>query len=204
MRLTFSSFRQATRAEATRNRRRRLNSYSGPFPITAIVARMAKSKGSSVVPNRALHNRLSFLYQAAALLATAPAPESEPSAAVHTSEQNGLQRPQMEGMSRRLLTDMRSVSHKARIRIGGDMKRTICKHCDTLLVEGVTCTSTVENQSRGGAKPWADVLIIKCKVCDRAKRFPVNARREPGKAVRLQRAAQLTADAAANGEVKDP
>lgn len=83
-----------------------------------------------------------------------------------------------QSMPRKLLTDLRAVAQKSQIRISPAIKRTICKYCDTLLVDGHTCSSTVENRSKGGKKPWADVLVIKCHTCGRTKRFPVNAQRQ--------------------------
>lgn len=79
---------------------------------------------------------------------------------------------------RKFITDLRAVAQKSQIRISPTIKRTICKYCDTLLVDGDTCSFTVENRSKGGKKPWADVLVIKCHTCGRAKRFPVHAQRQ--------------------------
>ncbi|KAK7742867.1 hypothetical protein SLS63_000435 [Diaporthe eres] len=91
---------------------------------------------------------------------------------------------QTRNMSHTLLADFRSVSLKSQIRVSPAMKRSICKFCDTLLVEGQTCTSTVENTSKGGRKPWADVLVIKCHTCHHAKRFPVDAPRQQRRPLR--------------------
>ncbi|EJT68478.1 RNAse P Rpr2/Rpp21 subunit domain-containing protein [Gaeumannomyces tritici R3-111a-1] len=165
------------------------------------MAKGAKRKAGSGVQNRPTYTRISFLYQAAALLASTrqqqpakdpladrPAPEkhdgqagpadgSGSGAPSRDEEKHGDHR-QLEGMSRRLLSDLRSVSLKSQIRLGPALKRTVCKFCDTLLVEGRSCTSTVENKSRGARKPWADVLVITCDTCGRAKRFPVAAPRQ--------------------------
>lgn len=156
---------------------------------------MAKKKVPGV-PNKPSYCRLSFMYQAASLLAAPAKPSqvNDPAATQVTDsdvlmelDSDNANNPstQMDertavrtrNMSHRLLTDFRSVSLKCQIRVSPDMKRTICKFCDTLLVEGQTCTSTVENTSKGGKKPWADVLVVKCHTCHRAKRFPVNAPR---------------------------
>lgn len=160
---------------------------------------MAKKKAPGV-PNRHLYTRISFLYQAATYLAIASKEEAEPASKSSTTPQdamksndgsidggNGAPRvleqlmsataPQ-QNMSRKILTDMRAVTLKAQIRISPDIKRTICKHCDTLLIDGQTCSSTVENTSKGGKKPWADVLVIRCHTCSREKRFPVSAQRQ--------------------------
>ena len=152
---------------------------------------MAKTK-STGVGNRHHYARVSFLYQAAALLATSTAAEAgqDMSAGKTTAPKDvedgvggvggvgGVEGPQLQGMSRRLATDMRTVSLKTQMRMTPDMKRTLCKYCDTLLIEGKTCISTVENESKGGRKRWADVLVIKCKTCGGAKRFPVDAGRQ--------------------------
>ncbi|KAK8040530.1 Rpr2-domain-containing protein [Apiospora marii] len=73
---------------------------------------------------------------------------------------------------------MRTTSEKAVIRLSPALKHTVCKYCDSLLIEGETCVSVVENASKGGKKPWADVLVIRCKACKGVKRFPVGASRQ--------------------------
>ena len=80
--------------------------------------------------------------------------------------------------SRQLVVQLRAISLKSQIRLSHAMKHTICKRCDTLLIPGSTCTSYMENNSRGGRKPWADVLVTTCAGCGTAKRFPVGAKRQ--------------------------
>lgn len=82
------------------------------------------------------------------------------------------------GPSRHLISQLRSVSLKGQIRLSQAMKHSICKRCDALLVPGSTSSTRVENKSRGGKKPWADVLIITCHSCGAVKRFPVGAKRQ--------------------------
>ncbi len=170
---------------------------------------MAKNKAAGGVHNRALYSRASFLYQAAALCAETQQPQQDapsvtepqapaqgrvsPSGGVHGNGSEGRGRGRqapLQGMSRHLLTDLRSVSLKTMIRLTPGIKRTICKYCDTLLMEGKTCTSTVENQSKGAKKPWADVLVITCNTCGGAKRFPVAAPRPPRKTARAGKEAE--------------
>lgn len=180
----------------------------------------AKDKGSkaSNVPQRHIHSRVSFLYQAATLLSKAQtndqkAPGSmiddhhgkqasvDPRAEnVHAAvlvenskradEGRGAQarrespnREAPPGLSishapiaRHLLSHLRGVSLKSQIRLSPAIKHSLCKRCDTLLVPGSTSTSMVENLSKGGTKPWADVLVIQCCICHAEKRFPVGAR----------------------------
>lgn len=164
---------------------------------------MAKKKVPGV-PNKASYCRLSFMYQAASFLAATSADQSQSSDQATSqktdfdchmkvdgdninqpnAEKNRGTAMQTRNMSHRLLADFRSVSLKSQIRVSPAMKRSICKICDTLLVEGQTCTSTVENTSKGGRKPWADVLVIKCHTCHHAKRFPVNVPRQPRRPLR--------------------
>ncbi|CAJ2504219.1 Uu.00g116130.m01.CDS01 [Anthostomella pinea] len=155
---------------------------------------MAKSKAGSV-PNRHIYSRISYLYQAATYLEShntkqSPA-HSSPTADDETGQLGGQELPPTaqasQTLSRRLLTDLRTTSLKSQIRLSRAMKHTICKFCDSLLVEGETSTSTVENTSKGGKKPWADVLVVKCNSCERAKRYPVGAPRQKRRPVRPTR-----------------
>ncbi|KAJ9155485.1 hypothetical protein NKR23_g1698 [Pleurostoma richardsiae] len=158
---------------------------------------MAKSKTPGGVSNRPIYSRVSFLYQAAAYLA---APQQHAQAHQAGDVQDGRQEihaqtSQLQGMSRRLATDLRTVAQKTLIRVSPEMKRTICKYCDTLLVEGKTCTSVVENMSKGGKKPWADILVLRCNTCGGEKRFPVQAPRQKRRAIREREAQEALAEA---------
>ncbi|KAL2069085.1 hypothetical protein VTL71DRAFT_15423 [Oculimacula yallundae] len=151
---------------------------------------MAKPKTGSV-PNKAIYSRVSYLYQAAAYMAAQqqqyPAKESQTTAddednkeGTGTTAANSgeLQLPLSQPASRRLVSDMRAVSHKVLMRISPAMKHSICKNCDTMMIDGSTCTSEVENRSKGGKKPWADILVRRCNTCGLAKRFPLVADRQ--------------------------
>lgn len=156
---------------------------------------MAKGKNNGV-QNRAIYSRASFLQQAATLLSlsthrdesAASKGDSSPSQARPVVEGSSEASPpadfQLQGMSRRLATDMRSVSLKTRIRLTPTVKQTVCKFCDSVLIEGHSCTSTVENRSRGGRKPWADVLVRRCHTCGRERRYPVSAEKQRRKTER--------------------
>lgn len=92
-------------------------------------------------------------------------------------EPNVLQS-QNSALSRQLLGHLRAVSLKGQIRLSPNMKHSICKRCDLLLVPGSSATVQTENKSRGGKKPWADVLVMTCTACGTAKRYPVGAKRQ--------------------------
>ncbi|KAK3196248.1 hypothetical protein K4F52_000628 [Lecanicillium sp. MT-2017a] len=154
---------------------------------------MAKAKGAPGVQNKNIYTRASYLYQAASYLATQSQGSPEAADKPRSSEE---ERKAAQNISRQLLSDMRAVSLKVLIRQSPELKRTVCRYCDTLLVEGESCSSAVENASRGGRKPWADVLVVRCLSCDNVRRYPVSA------APRQKRRALREAEAKAEKEKK--
>ncbi|KXJ94071.1 RNAse P Rpr2/Rpp21/SNM1 subunit domain-domain-containing protein [Microdochium bolleyi] len=150
---------------------------------------MAKIKGAGNVPNRPIYARMSFLYQAAAYLSNHAGPQSTADSSPRgNTADNGEDSPGRvsdlairDALSRRYMTDMRSTSKKAQISMSPALKHTICKYCDTLLVEGQNSTAAIENLSRGGRKPWADMLVVTCHTCGGFKRFPVHVTRQKGR-----------------------
>jgi ribonuclease P protein subunit RPR2 len=147
------------------------------------MAKVKASKGVGSVPNKALHSRVSYLYQAAAYLATQQQhsrtdvhvgrKEEPPATTTNLQKISGF-----NPASRRLISGLRSVSMKAQMRMSPAMKHSVCKNCDTMLIDGSTCTNEVENKSKGGRKRWADVLVRKCNTCGFEKRFPIGAERQ--------------------------
>lgn len=81
-------------------------------------------------------------------------------------------------LQRQMVSHLHAVSLKAQIRLSPALKRTVCKRCHTLLIPGSTCHERLENLSRGGKKPWADILILHCDTCGTQKRTPVRAARQ--------------------------
>ncbi|KAK0615749.1 RNAse P Rpr2/Rpp21/SNM1 subunit domain-containing protein [Bombardia bombarda] len=161
------------------------------------MAKAGGTKKNGGVPGRTLYSRVSFLHQAAAFLSSVRQPQPQPrNSTTATSEaeataadvavsRSPLLGPQSKSsMSRRLAGDMRSVSLKTRIRLSPVVKQSICKFCDSVLVEGETCTSAIENPSRNGKKPWADVLVRKCHACQKERRYPISAKRPTRKTKR--------------------
>ncbi|CAK7204430.1 hypothetical protein SEUCBS139899_007187 [Sporothrix eucalyptigena] len=168
---------------------------------------MAKGKGTTgnaAVTNRPAYSRVSFLYQAAALLAGPKPSKSSSELSISTGPEDGSANDNktedattpvpMHGMARQLLSQMRSVSRKTNMRLRTSMKHRVCKYCDSLLLEGTTCVSVVENRSRGGRKSWADILAVTCTTCGRIRRYPVSAPRQPRRPVRGEAAKQAGAD----------
>jgi ribonuclease P protein subunit RPR2 len=149
---------------------------------------MAKGKAGGSVQNRAIYSRISFLQQAAITLSAVPRSAADSGSAMDTntpSANNPLSSAEsvsdsrsvkaLDGMSRRLATDLRAVSLKTRIRLKPAVKQSICKFCDSTLIDGQSCTSEIENKSKGAKKPWADVLVRKCHTCGRERRYPLSS-----------------------------
>ena len=92
--------------------------------------------------------------------------------------------PPPSGLPLQLNAHLRSVAQKAQIRLSQDLKHAICKICNSPLIEGETCLRSIENLSKGGRKPWADVLVLKCCACGACKRFPIGAKKQKRKSLR--------------------
>lgn len=92
--------------------------------------------------------------------------------------------PPPSGLPLQLNAHLRSVAQKAQIRLSQDLKHAICKICSSPLIEGETCLRSTENLSKGGRKPWADVLVVKCCACGACKRFPIGAKKQKRKSLR--------------------
>ncbi|KAK5626856.1 hypothetical protein RRF57_002571 [Xylaria bambusicola] len=159
---------------------------------------MGKAKTNGSIPNKHLYSRLSYLHQAAALLGSqlgkphishqnAAASNISEDKPEHSDAQLSPATDQLRlNFTRHLLTDLRATSLKSQIRLSPAIKHTICKHCDTLLIPGETSTSVVENKSKYGKKPWADVLVVKCNTCGRVKRYPIHSPRQERRPNRIQ------------------
>lgn len=83
----------------------------------------------------------------------------------------------LDNLSRTCVLHLRDVAMKTQIRLPVDLKRSLCKRCATVLTPEVACSREIRNQSRGGKKPWADVLIVRCLSCGAEKRFPQTDKR---------------------------
>ena len=189
-------------------------------------SKMARAKGKQStrsVPNKHIHARASYLYQAATYMAShgmvqsnveynneraldcsAPQNDSNHSSpskdphnypsdmAMQHIEQHALAAGEPNAATRstsaqrRLVFHLRGVAQKGQIRLAPSLKRSYCKRCDTLLVPGSTSTSKLDNSSRKGAKPCADLLVIHCLSCGAEKRYPTAAKRQTPKAQRLK------------------
>lgn len=140
------------------------------------------AKSSSTSTNKPAYGRVLFLHQAALLLAEQQSTFS-PSPGISSIEDDGaaqqrVERLSSEALARRLVSDLQSVSRKTQIRLPPAVKGSICKICNTMLVPDLTCSEKMENKSKNGSKPWADVKVQSCNTCGSAKRIPVGAQRQ--------------------------
>lgn len=194
---------------------------------------MAKKKAAKRLPNPHLHARVSYLYQAANYFQSQHGLPSNTRPHVasgrdepklprqmhakdsenETSTVKSGDKPEAEsldkgfdisGPSRRLITHMRAVTLKSQVRLSRDIKRSLCKRCDTLLVSGSTSQCFIENRSKGGKKPWADVYVIECLKCGAQKRFPTGSKRQIRTRTNMQVNEEHEARTPAPGTVKYP
>lgn len=143
-------------------------------------------KGNPGANNKVANSRVRFLHDAAILLANTKSTKSVPSLHANSTDATTPITNPTEILSRVLAKDLRSVAMKSQIRLSTVVKHSICKNCHTVLQEGSTCTKEVENRSKGGKKPWADVNLVKCLTCGLASRFPVAAKRQKRKTLRVE------------------
>lgn len=135
-----------------------------------------KSKTASL-PQKNIHLRLAFLHQAASHLADKGRSDARTTSGV--SKDSALEPNARSEISvaqpRYLINQLKGVSRKSVIRLDRNIKRSVCKRCDELLLDGRNSARKIENMSASCSKPWADVLIVKCGTCGTSRRFPVGA-----------------------------
>ena len=161
--------------------------FSRPFDLI-----MANNKSKSVkgVPSKHLHARTTFLYQAATYLALQSNAESVRLAGSISGASDSTAKPDRlaalahSPAALQLASHLRAVSLKGQVRLSADIKRSVCKTCNSILITGRTSTHVLENKSHGAKKPWADVLEVECTLCGSKKRFPVGAKRQHRKSER--------------------
>ncbi|KAF8527783.1 RNAse P Rpr2/Rpp21/SNM1 subunit domain-containing protein [Gautieria morchelliformis] len=130
------------------------------------------------VVNREMFQRLNFLYQASAYLKGIEASASVPSDGTHINH-TSRDSPRKKGCKRRRATlgglgssyvqCMRNISSKNVIRIDPNVKRTLCKGCDTVLLPGTTASVRV----RGSADKSREVVYT-CLACHTPRIIPAS------------------------------
>jgi ribonuclease P protein subunit RPR2 len=92
--------------------------------------------------------------------------------------------PETGGLALRLSSQLRQVAAKSQARLPVAVKHSACKRCNTVLLEGQTCTKFIENLSKDGRKAHANVLVLRCNACTAQQRFPIGATRQTRKSQR--------------------
>lgn len=159
-----------------------------------------KEQASKSGGNKHVIARMSYLHQAAKYLSEAQSRDRKkdlqlPSAGDENDRGNIVVSSIISGSAsglgeqRRLVAHLKGVSNKGKgqARLPLEMKHSMCKRCDTYLVEPSTCTIFKENKSVGSKKPWADVKVVRCLACGADKRFPIGSSRQLRKSKREKR-----------------
>jgi len=176
-------------------------------------AKSAGSGGAKRVVNKHLHARVAYLDRISKYMAlqqqsappsqakqdgsedtAVPASASASPDGGHERSENSAQSdvpPVQQGLPYLFASHLRAVSLKSQISLSQDMKHSYCKVCNCPLITGQTAKTYMENRSKGGRKPQADVRVISCLKCHAEKRFPVGARRQTKKSERMKSQAAL-------------
>lgn len=148
---------------------------------------MGKSKagkGGDGIPQRHLHARISYLYQASHYLSRTTATRQRSNVNIGSQEaqhaRSSCRSSPGQNQSRHLVNQLRGVARKSQIRLGRDVKHSICKRCGALLSPGQTSSQLLVNDSKGSKKPWADVYEVRCLTCQVVKRFPAGKKPSHG------------------------
>lgn len=169
---------------------------------------MAKSKTDGG-KHRHLKARISYLYRMAQVLAEG----KHITTALNIDEQHGgslAEKPSANPIlatslpslsSNRTLFELRSIALKSQIRLSTlendvNLKHHICRRCSSLLQEDQYADTQIENKSRDGRKNWADVKVVRCRMCGCEKRFPIGMKRQrkrKDRATQMENKAEKTA-----------
>ena len=108
---------------------------------------MVQTSKTPNIPNKEISHRINFMYQAA-----------------HTALTSGKSQAEANQVCRVYIRSLRRIAKKLVLRLDPNIKRSLCKKCDLLLLPGLTSTL------RLGSKRQKHI-IIKCNDCGAIKRF---------------------------------
>ena len=106
----------------------------------------SSTRGARPVPHRDAFERINFLYQAAHAALSLPQPDFS--------------------LCRHYVRALRLVVRRLVLRLDPNIKRSLCRRCDILLVPGLTCTV------RSRANRFTHMVVL-CSECGTLKRYPV-------------------------------
>lgn len=106
---------------------------------------MGKPEKRSKLHQKDVFQRLNFLYQAAHIALTGSSADWD--------------------LSRHYTTTLRTLAQKNVLRLHPNLKRTLCKSCDMLLIPGISSKVRLKEGKM-------EILIVECLNCNTIKRFP--------------------------------
>ncbi|GAA5841742.1 hypothetical protein JCM5353_007416 [Sporobolomyces roseus] len=89
--------------------------------------------------------------------------EPTEAASIRTSRGKQALRP----VSRHLVRMMREVAKKATVRMDPEVKRSVCKDCDAVLIPGISASVRIK-----ASGPHAHLMVQTCSTCFGQRRFP--------------------------------
>ncbi|KAF8588652.1 Rpr2-domain-containing protein [Ramaria rubella] len=126
------------------------------------------------VANRETFQRLNFLYQASAYLRGI---DTFALAEPRESGDQGSQRDRKKRRKRRIATlgdigssyvqCMRTIGNKSVVRMDPNVKRTLCKGCDAVLLPGITASIRVKGSPNKGHS-----IVYACLACNLSRTIP--------------------------------
>lgn len=108
-----------------------------------------KSTTPKIVPKKDEYTRITYLYQTSCALH-----ERYPQLARGYSRSGTI------------------ILKKSVLKLSPEMKRSVCKKCNTVMIPGISMRIRTENKSKSKA-PEHEMLIYECSTCGKPKRFPV-------------------------------
>lgn len=114
----------------------------------------------TIIPKKDHHERVTYLYKLGTLMAFK-----------QFEAHSNQKRKSLDALSRKFLNHMDLVSKKAVLKLHPNIKRTICKKCSRLLINGLSSSTRIKNDSKEHLS-HCDILEMKCK-CGCIKRFPI-------------------------------
>lgn len=126
------------------------------------------------IPKKDHFQRATYLYEIGSIMLTKQIFKGKTNSMKKKNKNKNKKHPHeksFETLSRTYLKHMDLVSKKAVLKVHPDIKRTLCKDCSRLQVDGVTASTRLVNKSKNQL-PHCDILEKQC-TCGKLKRFPI-------------------------------
>ncbi|KAL0077738.1 RNAse P Rpr2/Rpp21/SNM1 subunit domain-containing protein [Phycomyces blakesleeanus] len=111
------------------------------------------------------YQRMNFLHQAATLMSTIILPtQNQPTTLKNKKWSNTKSTHTLHPLGQYYNSTMKKIGRRMVFRLDPNVKRTICKQCDSTLVPGLTSSIHVTSRPE-------TAVITTCKVCGTTKKF---------------------------------